>query len=118
MTLLRREASDALAALGSAHALVTSARLAQVQELRNQVAAGAAPADALMALAADYQGWQNDQVRLFDALAMVMRMRVPKGSVLDQMDSGMHEQAREHLTALSTEYQRRQLMQRFPSSSS
>ena len=34
MTVLKREAADSLAALGAAHALISSARLAQVQELR------------------------------------------------------------------------------------
>jgi len=110
MTLLKREAADALAALGAAHALVTSARLAQVQHLRPQVEKGQIPEEALKALAADYQGWQNDQVRLFDALALVMRMQVPQGLVLEQVDPALQEQAKQHLASLSVEYQRRQLM--------
>jgi hypothetical protein len=114
LTVLKREAADALAALGAAHALVTSSRLAQVQELRGRVESGELDADALMALAADYQGWQNDQVRLFDALALVLRMKVPRGNVLDQVDPGLHDQARSHLESLSLEYQRRLLMERFP----
>ncbi len=109
MTLLRREAADALAALGAAHALVTSARLAQVQHLRPLVEKGQVPAEALKALAADYQGWQNDQVRLFDALALVMRMQVPQGLVLEQVDPALQDQAKQHLASLSVEYQRRQL---------
>ena len=109
MTLLKREAADALAALGSAHALVTSARLAQVQQLRPLVEKGEVPGEALKALAADYQGWQNDQVRLFDALALVMRMEVPEGMVLDQVDPALQQQARQHLASLAAEYQRRQL---------
>jgi len=110
MTLLKREAADALAALGAAHALVTSARMAQVQHLRPQVEKGQIPEDALKALAADYQGWQNDQVRLFDALALVVRMQVPQGLVLEQVDPALQEQAKQHLASLSVEYQRRQLM--------
>ena len=109
MSLLKREAADALAALGAAHALVTSARLAQVQHLRPLVEKGEVPGDALRALAADYQGWQNDQVRLIDALALVMRMEVPQGRVLEQVDPALQEQARQHLSSLSVEYQRRQL---------
>ncbi len=109
LTLLKREAADALAALGAAHALVTSARLAQVQVLRPLVEKGEVPGEALKALAADYQGWQNDQVRLFDALALVMRMQVPQGQVLEQVDPALREQAKQHLTSLSVEYQRRQL---------
>jgi hypothetical protein len=116
MSVLKREAADALAALGAAHALITSARLAQVQQLRPEVESGGVTPEALMALAADYQGWQNDQVRLFDALSLIMRMRVPQGLVLDQMDPALHGQARSHLEALSLEYSRRQLMDRFQAS--
>ncbi|MFY8148775.1 MAG: hypothetical protein ACOVNL_06100 [Prochlorococcaceae cyanobacterium] len=115
MTLLKREVADSLAALAAAHAVVTSARLAQMQALRSEVEAGQAQGDALMALAADYQGWQSDQVRLFDALALVLRMKVPLGNVLEQVDPRLHEQARSHLEALSLEYQRGLLMQQFPS---
>jgi hypothetical protein len=114
LTVLKREAADALAALGAAHALVTSARLAQVQELRGRVESGEIGGDVLMSLAADYQGWQNDQVRLFDALALILRMRVPRGTVLDQVDPGLHDQAKSHLESLSLEYQRRLLMDQFP----
>ncbi|MBM5823459.1 MAG: hypothetical protein FJ082_13700 [Cyanobacteria bacterium K_Offshore_surface_m2_011] len=113
MTVLKREAADSLAALGAAHALVTSDRLARVQELRPLVMAGQASGEALMALAAEYQGWQGDQVRIFDALSLVLRMRVPRGLVLDQLDPSVQEQARSHLEALSLEYQRRLLAEQF-----
>jgi len=113
MSLLKREAADALAALGAAHAMVTSSRLAQIQGLRHQVRVGQLPDQALIALVTDYQGWQNDQVRLFDALAMVLRMRVPEGSTLEQVDPVLRDQARAHLEALSVEYQRGLLMQQF-----
>ena len=113
MSLLKREAADALAALGAAHAMVTSSRLAQIQGLRHQVRVGQLPDQALIALVTDYQGWQNDQVRLFDALAMILRMRVPEGSTLEQVDPVLREQARAHLEALSVEYQRGLLMQQF-----
>ena len=115
MSLLKREAADALAALGAAHAMVTSSRLAQIQGLRHQVRVGQLPDQALIALVTDYQGWQNDQVRLFDALAMVLRMRVPEGSTLEQVDPVLRDQARAHLEALSVEYQRGLLMQQFDS---
>ena len=113
MSLLKREAADALAALGAAHAMVTSSRLAQIQGLRHQVRVGQLPDQSLIALVTDYQGWQNDQVRLFDALAMVLRMRVPEGSTLEQVDPVLRDQARAHLEALSVEYQRGLLMQQF-----
>ena len=101
MSVLKREAADALAALGASHALITSARLAQVQRLRPEGESGGVTPETLMAIAADYQGWQNDQVRLFDALSLIMRMRVPQGLVLDQMDPALHSQARSHLEALN-----------------
>ncbi len=113
MSLLKREAADALAALGAAHAMVTSSRLAQMQGLRHQVRAGQLPDQALISLVTDYQGWQNDQVRLFDALALVLRMRVPDGTTLEQVDPALRDQARAHLEALSLEYQRGLLMQQF-----
>lgn len=113
MTLLKREASDALAALGAAHALVTSARLSQVQFVRERVERGQEPADTLATLAADYQGWQNDQVRLFDAMALVLRMAVPSATTLELIDPQLHEQARAHLASLSAEYQRGLLMEQF-----
>ena len=113
MSLLKREAADALAALGAAHAMVTSSRLAQMQGLRTQVRTGQQPDQALIALVTDYQGWQNDQVRLFDALALVLRMRVPEGTTLEQVDPALRDQARAHLEALSVEYQRGLLMQQF-----
>ena len=113
MALLKREAADSLAALGAAHALVTSARLSQVQHLRDQVERGAAAGDSLAALAADYQGWQNDQVRLFDAMALVLRMSVPTGTTLELIDPQLHEQARAHLASLSAEYQRGLLLEQF-----
>lgn len=113
MSVLKREAADSLAALGAAHALISSARLAQVQELRPRVIEGQASGEVLMALAAEYQGWQGDQVRIFDALALVMRMGVPRGLAFDQLDPGLEEQARSHLEALSLEYQRRLLAEQF-----
>ena len=113
LRVLRREAADALAALGAAHALVSSARLAQVQELRQQVGHGGVTEETLLRLAADYQGWVNDQVRLFDALSMVMRMRIPAGRVLEQVDPAMRPQACSHLEMLCLEYERQQLNQRF-----
>ena len=113
MALLKREAADSLAALGAAHALVTSARLSQVQHLREQVERGSVTGDALAALAADYQGWQNDQVRLFDAMALVLRMGVPTGTTLELVDPQLHEQARAHLASLSAEYQRGLLLEQF-----
>jgi hypothetical protein len=118
LRVLRREAADALAALGAAHALVSSARLAQVQELRQQLGEGHVSEDTLLSLAADYQGWVNDQVRLFDALSLVMRMRIPAGRVLEQVDPAMRPQACSHLEMLCLEYERQQLNQRFPRESS
>ncbi len=120
LVLLQREAADALAALAGAHALVSSARFSQLQELRQQVTSGVMPQDTLNALAADYQGWHSDQVRLFDALALVLRMRIPKGKALDQVGANLQEQCLQHLASLSADYQRglleRQLQQ--PSSRS
>lgn len=118
LRVLRREAADALAALGAAHALVSSARLAQVQELRQQIGEGHVSEDTLLSMAADYQGWVNDQVRLFDALSLVMRMRIPAGRVLEQVDPSMRPQACNHLEMLCLEYERQQLNQRFPRESS
>lgn len=118
LRVLRREAADALAALGAAHALVSSARLAQVQELRQRIGEGQVSEDTLLSLAADYQGWVNDQVRLFDALSLVMRMRIPAGRVLEQLDPAMRPQACNHLEMLCLEYERQQLNQRFPRESS
>ncbi|MEB3199494.1 MAG: hypothetical protein VKK62_03055 [Synechococcaceae cyanobacterium] len=112
MRVLRREAADALAALGAAHALVSSSRLAQVQDLRQQLSQGRGSDETLLALAADYQAWINDQVRLFDALALVMRLQVPSGAVLEQVDPALESQARHHLTSLSLEYERQQLVLR------
>jgi hypothetical protein len=113
LSVLRREAADALAALGSAHALVSSARFSQLQEVRQRVAEGQLPQEALQTMAADYQGWQSDQVRLFDALALVLRMRIPKGMALEQVGEDLEEQARHHLTSLAVEYQRGLLAQQF-----
>jgi hypothetical protein len=67
-------------------------------------------------MAADYQGWQSDQVRLFDALALVLRMRIPKGMALEQVGEELEEQARHHLASLAVEYQRGLLAQQFRSS--
>jgi hypothetical protein len=113
LTVLKREACDALAALGAAHAVVTSARLAQIQSLRGEVDRGEASEDDLVDLAGDYQAWQNDQVRLFDALALVLGMAVPLGRAFDQIDEGMTEAAQAHLSALAAEYQRRLLSEQF-----
>ena len=112
-TVLKREACDALAALGAAHAVVTSARLAQIQTLRSEVDRGEASEDDLVDLAGDYQAWQNDQVRLFDALALVLGMAVPDGRAFEQIDDGMEEAAQAHLSALAAEYQRRLLSDQF-----
>ncbi len=113
MVLLKREAGDSLAALGAAHALVTSARLSQVQHVRERVERGEEKPEALASLAADYQGWQNDQVRLFDAMALVLRMSVPSATTLELVDPQLHEQARAHLASLSAEYQRGLLLEQF-----
>ena len=113
LTVLKREACDALAALGAAHAVVTSARLAQIQSLRSEVDRGEASEDDLVDLAGDYQAWQNDQVRLFDALALVLGMGVPDGRAFDQIDTGMKQAAQAHLAALAAEYQRRLLSEQF-----
>jgi len=113
LTVLKREACDALAALGAAHAVVTSARLAQIQTLRSEVDRGEASEDDLVDLAGDYQAWQNDQVRLFDALALVLGMAVPEGRAFEQIDDGMEEAAQAHLSALAAEYQRRLLSDQF-----
>jgi hypothetical protein len=113
LTLLRREAADGLAALAAAHALVTSARFSELQQLRQAALAGEAPLEPLSTLVADYQGWHSDQVRLFDALGLVLRMRVPLGTAFDQLDPAVHAQARSHLETLSLEYQRAQLNAQF-----
>ena len=113
LTVLKREACDALAALGAAHAVVTSARLAQLQSLRSSMESGEATEDDLADLGSDYQAWQNDQVRLFDALALVMGMAVPEGRTFDLIDGDMAVAARAHLEALAAEYQRRLLTEQF-----
>ena len=113
LAVLKREATDALAALGAAHAVVTSARLAQVQNVRSEVQAGRIAEDDLVELAGDYQAWQNDQVRLFDALALVLGMPVPEGRAFDQIDASLTAPARAHLSALAAEYQRRLLSDQF-----
>jgi hypothetical protein len=110
LTVLKREACDALAALAAAHALVTSARLGQIQNLRTDVERGELEEPDL---AGDYQAWQNDQVRLFDALALVLGMAVPEGRAFDQIDEEMVEAAEAHLNALAAEYQRRLLSDQF-----
>jgi hypothetical protein len=113
LNVLKREASDALAALGAAHAVVSSARLAQIQTMRSEVDRGEAEQDVLIELAGDYQAWQNDQVRLFDALALVLGITVPEGRAFDQIDEEMEPAAGEHLNALAAEYQRRLLTDQF-----
>ncbi|MCP9848953.1 hypothetical protein [Cyanobium sp. Morenito 9A2] len=116
LSVLKREASDALAALGSAHALVTSARLAQLQGLHQGLEQGKVSEQDLNAVAIDYQAWQHDQVRLFDALRLVAAMQVPSGRALDQIDPRLHEAAKHHLEALSIEYQRNLLSNQFRNS--
>ena len=93
--------------------MVTSARLAQLQSLRSSVENGEATDDDLADLGSDYQAWQNDQVRLFDALALVLGMAVPDGRAFDQIDAGLESAARVHLSALAAEYQRRLLSEQF-----
>ncbi len=115
LPVLRREAADGLAALAAAHALVASARFTQLQERRQEGGEGASDDDELATLAADYLGWQSDQVRLFDALGMVLGMRVPSGSTLELIDPALHPAAEQHLASLAVEYQRRLLDQQFGS---
>lgn len=113
LTVLRREAADALAALGAAHALVASARFTQLQEVRQQVERGEAPEEDLATMAADYLGWQGDQVRLFDGLSLILGMRVPPARALDLIDPSVRGAAQAHLTSLMVEYQRRLLDHQF-----
>ena len=113
LSVLKRVASDALAALGAAHAVVSSARMAQIQTIRTEVDRGTVEQDALIEVAGDYQAWQNDQVRLFDALALVLGITVPEGSAFDQIDEEMEAAAADHLNALTAEYQRRLLTDQF-----
>ncbi|MEB3255801.1 MAG: hypothetical protein VKJ05_05370 [Synechococcaceae cyanobacterium] len=115
LTVLRREAADALAALGAAHALVASARFTQLQELRREMERGQASEADLATVAADYLGWQSDQVRLFDALTMLLTMRVPPAVALDLIDPAVLEAAEAHLATLTVEYQRRLLDHQFGS---
>lgn len=115
LPVLRREAADALAALAAAHALVASARFTQLQDGRQEAGESTADGDELATLAADYLGWQSDQVRLFDALGMVLGMRVPSGSTLELIDPALHPAAEQHLASLAVEYQRRLLDQQFGS---
>jgi len=113
LTVLKREASDALAALAAAHAVVTSARLAQLHNLRQAVERGELEEQEMVDFAGDYQAWQNDQVRLFDALALVLGMAVPEGCAFEQIDDEMAEAARAHLEAWAAEYQRRLRTEQF-----
>ena len=115
LPVLRREAADALAALGAAHALVASARFTDLQERRQETEDGEEVDEELATIAADYLGWQSDQVRLFDALDMVLGMRVPSGSALALIDPLLRPAAEHHLAALAVEYQRRLLDQQFGS---
>jgi hypothetical protein len=115
LTVLRREAADALAALGAAHALVASARFTQLQELRRDMEQGQASEADLATVAADYLGWQSDQVRLFDALTMLLMMRVPPAVALDLIDPAVRQAAEAHLATLTVEYQRRLLDHQFGS---
>jgi hypothetical protein len=106
--VLRREAADALASLGAAHALISSARLAQLQAVQNQTGPAALrePPETLIQAAREYQGWQSDQVRLFDALNLVLQMRSPRGRTLELIPEELLPQARQHLSSLATEYER------------
>ncbi|MCP9917773.1 hypothetical protein [Cyanobium sp. ATX 6F1] len=113
LSVLKREATDALAALGSAHALVTSARLAQLQGLHQALELGKVSEQDLNAAAIDYQAWQHDQVRLFDVLRLVAGMQVPSGRTFDQIDPRLHKAAKHHLSSLSIEYQRSLLSEQF-----
>ena len=113
LAVLKREASDSLAALAAAHAVVTSARLAQLHNLRQAVEHGELDEQEMVDFAGDYQAWQNDQVRLFDALALVLGMAVPEGCAFEQIDDDLLEAAEAHLTALGAEYQRRLLSEQF-----
>ena len=113
LPVLRREAADALAAFGAAHALVASSRFTQLQDRRQEARGEETDGEELASLAADYLGWQGDQVRLFDALGMVLAMRVPYGSTLEQIDPALRPAAEEHLASLTVEYQRRLLVQQF-----
>lgn len=115
LPVLRREAADALAALGAAHALVASARFTELQERRQETGDREAADGELATMAADYLGWQSDQVRLFDALDMVLGMRVPSGSTLTMIDPLLRPAAEQHLASLAVEYQRRLLDQQFGS---
>jgi hypothetical protein len=117
LPVLRREAADALAALGAAHALVASARFTELQERRQGADIGEAEEEELATMAADYLGWQSDQVRVFDALGMVLGMRVPSGSTLSLIDPLLRPAAEQHLASLAVEYQRRLLDQQFGSES-
>ena len=92
---------------------MTSARLGQIQNLRTDLERGELEEQDLADLAGDYQAWQNDQVRLFDALALVLGMAVPEGRAFDQIDEEMAEAAEAHLNALAAEYQRRLLSDQF-----
>ncbi len=115
LPVLRREAADALAALGAAHALVASARFTQLQAWRQENGEADSEEDEQATMAADYLGWQSDQVRLFDALGMVLGMRVPSGSTLELIDPALRPAAEQHLASLAVEYQRRLLDQQFGS---
>jgi hypothetical protein len=103
LTVLRRETADTLAALGAT----------QLQEVRQQVERGQATEEDLATMAADYLGWQGDQVRLFDALSMVLAMRVPPARALDLIDPSVRPAAQAHLSSLTVEYQRRLLDHQF-----
>jgi hypothetical protein len=87
--------------------------LAQIQNLRSNLEQAGFEEQDLADLAGDYQAWQNDQVRLFDALALVLGMAVPEGRAFDQIESEMLEAAEAHLNALAAEYQRRLLSDQF-----
>ena len=58
LNVLKREASDARAALGGAHAVVSSARVGQIQTMRSEVDRGEAEQDVLIELAGDYEAWR------------------------------------------------------------
>jgi hypothetical protein len=96
---------------------VASARFTELQERRQGADLGEAEEEALATMAADYLGWQSDQVRVFDALGMVLGMRVPSGSTLSLIDPLLRPAAEQHLASLAVEYQRRLLDQQFGSES-
>ena len=58
-------------------------------------------------------GASTTAVRLFDALSMVLAMRVPPARALDLIDPSVRPAAQAHLSSLTVEYQRRLLDHQF-----